>query len=141
MVKTWDRDIYCFPKRRSREGTISFPRKAYREYLASCGLLGKLHITSEMSAKDVRSEICSVFKGPMQNNPTFPFQYLQSTGRGSKSLTIPSQSDSFQWTPQQVACLAGQTGIMYILAEDDLYHVVEESEVPPWHAHNNMLAS
>ena len=57
----------------------------------------------------------------MQNNPTFPFLYLQSTGGDCKSLTIPSQSASFQWTPQQVACLGGQTGTIYILAEDDMY--------------------
>ena len=81
-----------------------------------------------MSADNVKSEICSVFKGPMQNNPVFPFLYLQATGGGSKSLTIPSQSDSFQWTPQQVARrLAGQSGTIYILAHDDMYYM--ESEV------------
>lgn len=73
IVKTWDQDIICIPKRKFREDTVSFPRKAHQGYLASCGLVGKLHITSEMSAKDVRSEICSVFKGAMQY---FPFLYL-----------------------------------------------------------------
>lgn len=52
----------------------------------------------------------------MQNNPQFPFVYLQRTGGGS-SLTVPSQS----W-------LSWQAGIICILAHDDLYHVEDTNE-------------
>ena len=65
----------------------------------------------------------------MQNNPQFPLVYLQGTGGGSNSLMVPSQSSSFKWTPQQVARLAGQAGIIYILAEDELYYIEDSNEV------------
>ena len=42
---------------------------------------------------------------------------LQPTGGGS---TIPSQSSSFKWIPQQVARLSGQSGTIYILAQSEL---------------------
>ena len=35
------------------------------------------------------------FQGTMQNDPNFSFLYLQVTGVGAKSLTIPSQNSSF----------------------------------------------
>ena len=126
MVKTWDRDILCIPNGGRRSGGgISFPRGRYRAYLARSGLIGKLHLSSEMTDKDVEDEIRTIFKGPMQNNRSFPFVYLQSTGGGSKTLTIPSQSSSFKWTPQQVA-RSSQSGTIYILAQDDLYHVDDD---------------
>ena len=100
VVKTWDRDVLCIPKSDSHaSGKIKYPRRAYRAYLASHGLIGKLHLTSEMTDKDVEAEIRSIFKKPMQNNPQFPFVYLQGTGGGSNSLMVPSQSSSFKWTP------------------------------------------
>ena len=134
VIKTWDRDILCIPKGTTRSG-ITYPRGKYRAYLASAGLIGKLHLTSEMSDKDVEQEIRSIFRGPMQNNPVFPFSYLQCTGGGSKSLTIPSHSTSFKWTPQQVARLSSQSGTIYILAQDDLYHVdLDIDEVTIIHA-------
>ena len=74
-----------------------------------------------MTENDVKVEIWSVLKVHMQNDPDFPFLYLQGTGEGSKSLTVPSQSSSFKWTPQQVARLSGQSGTIYILAQADLY--------------------
>jgi hypothetical protein len=46
------------------------------------GLIGKLHLTSDMSVDMVQSEVRSVFKEAMGNNPTFPFTFLQSTGGG-----------------------------------------------------------
>lgn len=126
-MKTWDRDILCIPNRgRNSGGGISFPRGRYRAYLARSGLIGKLHLTSEMTDEDVEDEIRTIFRGPMQNNPSFPFLYLQSTGGGSKTLTIPSQSASFKWTPQQVARLSCQSGTIYILAQDDLYQVDDD---------------
>ena len=97
--------------------------------MASSGLIGKLHLTSEMTDKDVEDEIRTIFRGPMQNNPSFPFLYLQSTGGAVKTLTIPSQSASFKWTPQQVSRLPGQSGTIYILAQDDLYQVDDETGV------------
>ena len=56
----------------------------------------------------------------MNGDPEFWFQYLQATGGGTKFLTIPAQSSTFKWTSQQVARLSGQTGKIYILAQDDL---------------------
>ena len=49
--------MYVSPNESLKEAqlAISFPRKAYQP---SCGLVGKLHINSEMSEEDVRSEIC-----------------------------------------------------------------------------------
>ena len=73
-----------------------------------------------MSELDVMKEIRSIFSGPMGNNPEFRFLYLQPTGGGARSLTIPSLSSSFKWIPQQVAKIAGQTGVIYILAQDEL---------------------
>ena len=99
---------------------ISFPQGKYRGYLASSGLIGKLHMTSEMSEEDVASEIRSVFKIPMNDNSDFQFLYFQAAGGGTKALTVPAQSPSFKWTPQQVSRLSGQSGTIYILAQDDL---------------------
>ena len=76
VIKTWDRDILSIPKGTTRSGVgsgITYPRGKYRAYLASAGLIGKLHLTSEMSDKDVEQEIRSIFRGPMQNNPVFLF--------------------------------------------------------------------
>ena len=130
VIKTWDRDILCIPKPSNQCSGIRYPRGRYRAYLASSGLIGKLHLTSEMTDEDVEREIRSIFKGPMQNDDNFPFLYLQSTGGGAKSLTVPSQSASFKWTPHQVARLSSQSGTIYILAQADLYHVdTDEQEV------------
>ena len=107
-----DRDVFCIPesvRKKSAGGNIRYPWGKYRAELARCGLIGKLHMTSEMTAEEVSAEVHSVFKEPMGNNPNFPFLYLQPTGGGSKSLTVPSQSSSFTWTAQQVARLGGQS--------------------------------
>ena len=117
-TKTWDRDILCIPQSRvslQRGGNISYPRGRYRAQLARSGLIGKLHLTSVMTEEEVAEEIRSVFKEPMGNDPHFPFTYLQPTGGGSKLLTIPSQSSTFKWTPQQVARLSGQAGTIISL--------------------------
>ena len=119
VIKQWDRDVVCLPPR-TGGGNFAFPRGSYRSYLAKCGLIGKLHMTSKMSEEEVATEICSIFKAPMKNNAYFQFQYLHPTGGGTKCLAIPAQSSSFKWTAQQVACLAGQAGTIYILAQEDL---------------------
>lgn len=65
VVKTWDRDIICIPQSRKNKaegGNYIHPRGKYRAHLASSGLIGKLHLTSEMSDDDVVMEICTVFK-------------------------------------------------------------------------------
>ena len=56
----------------------------------------------------------------MGNDVSFPFQHLQATGGGSRSLSVPSVSASFQWTAQQVAKLGNQRNTIYILAEGEL---------------------
>jgi len=85
MVKTWDRDVLCIPKGgRCTGGGINF-RGRFQANLARSGLIGKLHLTSEMSDQDVEDEIRTIFRGPMLNNSSFPFLYLQSTGGGSKT--------------------------------------------------------
>ena len=69
--------------------SLSYPRGKYRAKLATYGLIGKLHLSSDMTDDGVATEIRSIFKGPMNNDPNFPFLYLQPTGCGSKSLIIP----------------------------------------------------
>ena len=81
-----------------------------------------------MTDEDAERKIHSIFKGPMQNDGNFPFLYLQATGGGAKSLTIPSQNSSFKWIPQQVARLSSQSGTIYILAKADLYHVETDEQ-------------
>jgi len=73
-----------------------------------------------MTEEEVAAEIQSVFKNSINGDPEFCFQYLQAIGGGTKFLTIPAQSSTFKWTPQQVVCLSGHTGKIYILAQDDL---------------------
>ena len=71
-----------------------------------------------MSEDDIMAEVRSTFAKPMGDDPMFPFRFLQSTGGGSKTLTIPAVSKNFQWTAAQVASL-GQAQI-YILANAGL---------------------
>lgn len=119
VIKQWDRDVLCLPPRKSGS-VISFPRGKYRTDLANSGLIGKLHMTSEMDEEDVAREIRSIFKRPMKSKADFRFQYLQATGGCTKFLTVPAQSASFKWTPLQVSRLSGQSGTVYILAQDEL---------------------
>jgi len=73
-----------------------------------------------MSEEEVKAEIRSVFCKPMQGKNDFIFLYLQPTGAGSRSLSVPSVSVSFSWSAQQVVKLAVNKQTIYILAEDDL---------------------
>ncbi len=73
-----------------------------------------------MDEDDVKKEIRSVFRGPMSDDPDFPFDFLQAAGEGSRTLVVPSVSSTYRWTAQQVARLAGQKGIIYILAQADM---------------------
>ncbi len=102
------------------ERCIPYPRGKCRANLARQGLLGKVHLSSDMSIEDVQNEIRSVFKSTMGNDVAFLFKYLQASGGGSRSLTIPSVSASFRWTAQQVAKLGNQKNIIYIMAKKEL---------------------
>ena len=48
------------------------------------------------------SEVRSIFSVPMQDDPQFPFTFLQRCGPGSNALTAPSLSTSFTWTAREV---------------------------------------
>ena len=57
-------------------GPVRYPRGKYLSELFAMGLIGKIHLTSKVSKIDVRNEVTSVFRGPMKNDPNFPFVYL-----------------------------------------------------------------
>ena len=119
-VQVWDRDIVCLPSSHGSVGNIPFPRGKFRTKLGEKGLIGKIRLTSQMSVLEVEDEIRSVFQGPMGGSNDFCFHFLQSTGLGSKTLTLPSVSSSFIWTPQQVARLGNNKQPIYIMADDEL---------------------
>ena len=55
------------------------------------------------------------------NKRYFEFNYLQSTGLGTRSLCLPAVSRNFKWNGQQVASLAKSGAeFIYILATTDL---------------------
>ena len=120
-VVAWDRTIICLPScypECSKSGKdIAVPRKK-RAVLATNGLIGKIHLESDWSEDDVFAEIRSVFSDAMENDTHFPFKILLPTGSGTKSLTVPSLSSSFKWTPKEVSGKAGCT--IYNLAERSL---------------------
>ena len=120
----------CLPECLCVRGSIKYPRGKYRARLGNLGLIGKIHLTSDMTVEEVNSEVCSVFKKPMSEKADFPFQYLQPMGTGSRCLTIPAVSSSFAWTAKQVARLGTSTGTIYILAKADL-ELDDEEEVLP----------
>jgi hypothetical protein len=134
-VRCWDRDIVCLPKDFGGS-SIPIPRGSRRASLGECGLIGKVHLTSDMTEEEVKSEIRSVFRRPMKFDPSFPFTFLQSTGCGTKTLTSPAVSIHFQWTAQQVVSLAGQ-GALYILANKELDLPVSIKMHTCMHAHVN----
>ena len=86
-----------------------------------------------MSVEEVAAEVRSVFKEPMDNRNDFPFGYLQPTGSGSRTLSIPSVSSS-SWTAKQVARIGNNTGTIYILANDDLV-LNDDDEVQTYYVH------
>lgn len=68
--------------------SIPYPCGKAHAKLGRDGLVGKVHLTSEMTVKEVEEEIRSVFQNAM-GSESFPFKYLQATGGGSRSLSIP----------------------------------------------------
>lgn len=127
IISSWDRDIVCLPKCLCSRGTVKYPRGKYRARLGTLGLMGKIHITEDMSVEQVAAEVRSVFEVPMDKRSDFPFHYLQPTGSGSRTLSLPSVSSSFSWTAKQEARLGSSSGTIYILADDDL--VFDDDEV------------
>ena len=83
-------------------------------------LIGKVHLASDMTVDEVMNEFRSAFQVPMCKYPNFRFTYLQSTGGGTRSLTLPNLSLSFTWSASQVAKLGSNRGTIYILALDKL---------------------
>ncbi len=122
------RDMMCLPLSWCRDSKqISVPRLERRNTLAKSGLMGKIELNSEMTEEDVRREVCRVFAVPMglyerelEEGTTFPFQYLQRTGAGSRTLCVPSVSPTFSWNGRQVSTLAKSGGIIYIMASRSL---------------------
>ena len=118
-VKTWTRSIICLPKDyQGKEGqTIQIPRKRKRAILGQCGLIGKILLKSTMTEEDIKSEVRSVFSQAMGHDPLFPFRFLQATGSGTKTLTVPGVSTHFHWTSSEVAGLGSS---IYVIADQDL---------------------
>ena len=129
-IVTWDRTIVClptcYPEYCKTSGGIAIPRKK-RSVLSAHGLIGKIHLESHWSEEELFAEIRSVFADPMENDPTFPFRILLPTGSGTKSLTVPSLSSSFKWTPKEVAGRVDSS--IYILSEKKLKNEVINSIV------------
>ena len=99
-VTTYVRDIVCLPQSYCiGSEKVNIPRGERRSALAEYGLVGKVQFNSAMDALEVRREICAVFAEPMglheSGETTVPFEYLQRTGAGSRSLCRPSVSTSF----------------------------------------------
>ena len=118
----------CYSKYCSTPSSgIAIPRK--KHILAAQGLLGKVHLESDWSENDVFSEIRSVFSKPMGNDAMFPFDILQLTGSGTKSLVIPALSSSFKWTPKEVAGRADST--IYIMCKKKLKNEVHNVHCTP----------
>ena len=77
-IATWDRDIVFLPKScTDSNGSIPYPRGKYRATLGRQRLIGKVHLSSDMTIEDVENEIRSVFKVPTRDNPSFPFHLLE----------------------------------------------------------------
>ena len=86
-----------------------------------------------MTDTEIRTEICKAFVKQMglttlalEQGELFPFRYLQRTGAGSRTLCVPSVSDSFEWCGRQVSTLAKSGGMIYILAEISLLLELDE---------------
>ena len=92
-IQSWDRDIIYLPQSRMNHaaGTCSFsyPRGQYRAMLGEMGLIGKIIFSSHMNEEDVKQEIHSVFRGPMGNDPNFPFTFFARSWRREKNFSYP----------------------------------------------------
>ena len=119
-ITTWDREIVCLPscyKELLVDGIMPIPRKK-KDVLASFGLVGRLHLESDWTEDEVKDEIKSTFRNATNEGMLFTFKFLQLTGAGKKSLMIPVVSNSYKWTPKEVAGHADKT--IYILLDNEL---------------------
>lgn len=117
---SFERDIVCLPLNYPEEpGVFPFPRGKVRSSLGRQGLIGKIHLDSEMSEREIFQEIRSVFKVPFREDEQFPFKILQSAGMGAKSLVIPALSTTYEWKAKEVANSGGR--VVYIWAQRELY--------------------
>ena len=104
---TYVRDVFCLPSEcQGPNGTVVIPRGCRRSALANdeIGLLGKIAFDSDWSDERMREEISAVFsksfginEEDLARGKVFKFDYLQRTGAGSRTLCIPSVSQTFQW--------------------------------------------
>ena len=83
-------------------GVMPIPRKK-KDVLALFGLIGKIHLESNWTESEVLDEMRSVFEDAMDKDDSSPFNFLQVTGTGSKSLIVPKVSASYKWTRKEVA--------------------------------------
>ena len=79
-------------------------------------ILGKIHLSSDMSENEIMEEIRSVFRQPFPVEDFF-FDILQPSGGNLKSLVAPSLSSSCVWTASAVA---GSHQYNYILSGCDI---------------------
>ena len=97
-------------------GIMPIPRKK-KDVLASFGLVGRLHLESDWTDEEVKEEIRSTFNNAT-GDKSLLFKFLQITGTGRKSLMIPMVSNSYKWTPKEVAGRADKP--VYIIMEQVL---------------------
>ena len=108
----------CLPKSSVNEdGIVKIPHK--KEFLAANKLIGKIRLNSAMSESEIMDEIRSVFRKPMNEDQLFRFEVLQCSGFGSKCLSVPELSSSYEWSASSVAGENPKTPV-YILALDKL---------------------
>lgn len=115
----YTRDVICLPKSFSSSKCITIPRGKQRARLAEMGLQGKVTFRSDMTEVDICAEVRSAFSDVMGHNPEFQFVFLQASGCGTKTLSLPSLSASFHWTAQEVSKLG--KSCIYVQAKDDLH--------------------
>ena len=66
--------------------------------------IGKINLSSHMN-EDVKQEIRSVFRGPMGNDPNFPFTFLQGAGEDVDQLPWASKCDLSITFPRNMGLL------------------------------------
>ena len=111
----------CYLELFNSNGVMPIPRKK-KDVLASFGLIRKIHLESTWSDSEVLDEIRSVFEDAMGKDDSFPFNFLQVTGTGTKSLILPKVSASYKWTPKEVAGRADRP--LYILLRNHMNNEV-----------------
>ena len=119
-VISYDKDVICLLRCYAEKcaSGIPIPRGKARAKLCKMGLVGKLHLNSDMEESEILAETRSVFHDAMDGDGEFPFSFLQIAGGGTKTLAKPKLSLSFRWNAKQVMGLGQST--IYILADREL---------------------